>query len=467
MGRMYITNANICFFSMFCGTVVIPFSDVTSIDKSQSMMFLSGVAINTASTCYDFTSFYNREATHDVLQQQWALHKGVGILKRKGSGTSISPAAVPAVASTPSTPTSGVPPLVIPSTQSSAPAAPSHPILDVTTAKESKELEGDAFSVADCSYCTYFSPIQTFKDKNCRLVAEEVVFPSGIGIQGIHHALFSSESGFIQEYHAKRGDVKLEMQSWRTVPSGTQCGYRDFVCITTVKAPFSTQTKYVEWERYDVASLNGQPTLFVRICGATPNVTLGDCFRVEALLEIREDVATQQCSMSVYGYVQFLKSTWMQGRIESTALQSESPAAYKLVSQMAVEKVRQYLSASSVQNTPNAPAAPSDAQAKPGAGPLATPRPQLGITSPKRIEAEPDVPAPGVMQQLIQLAMGPNAIVLLFVTFIALSLASGWNTSVGYGGDVTQYHNAVVSLMRYQTWLLLFIVIYLMQRTQR
>eukprot|EP00759_Apiculatamorpha_spiralis_P049419 PhF_6_TR44249/c0_g1_i2/m.68072 len=496
MGRLYITANNICFFSMFCGSVVIPFPDVVSIEKKESMMILNGLIIVTNSTTYEFTSFYNREGAHESIQQQWATHKGIGV-------KAAPPSPPPQVSAAPMTTTAPVlsttggdtspsqDSLAVAATSSAGaappaePTAPTYPTIDVATITTTADVEGASFHLPEVNYCAYFSPIQVIKDKNKKMVQEDIVFPAGVNIHGIFHILFAQPSTFIYDYHTKRGDVKIEMNPWVSPADKTTYGFRDFQCITTVKAPWSTQTKYVEWERYDMTTVGGVPTLFVRICGSTPLVTLGDAFRVEALLEIKENTTNQQCSMSIYGYVQFLRSTWMAGKIESTALQQESPVAYKLFSQMAVERVKEKMGgvkskgASTTAPPPAGGVLSSAAQQAISAEQVSTTPSRSGgggggdggqfsTSGGQSTSSATSCAAPPAAQYLPPLQALRNAVfggdlvhgfVLFVVMMIMLFLVTGWGTSVGYDG--AGYQQAVVNMMRYQTYLLVFIVMYL------
>eukprot|EP00760_Papus_ankaliazontas_P018833 PhM_4_TR176/c0_g1_i1/m.64498 len=343
MGRMYITTSAVCFFSMFCGAVTIPFSDITMIDKNQSMMILNGVMIQAGATSYVFTSFYNRELAHDILQQQWALVKGIGAKKLQKEEQKARNSVVRDQPQVDDDDDSEAP-SVSPARQAD-PAAAEYPAIAPAVVSSLDDLEGADFKTADgVDYCEHFSSIATIKGRNKPMITKEITLPKGIGIDGVHHLLYSDQSSFIRTYHAKRRDFDMTISKWATAKAGAHTGYRTFNCTTNVSAPFSIQTPYCEWERYDVVEMDGLRKHYLRFCGQTPDVMLGSTFRVESVVEVVETKAAS-CTLMVWGNVQFLKSTWMKGKIESTALGTESPAAYKIFAAMATEHIRKSISA--------------------------------------------------------------------------------------------------------------------------
>lgn len=79
-GRIYITEHCIGFNSNLLGwvtSVVIPFDDVTRIDKkSTAGLFPNGIQIETADSKHNFASFISRDSTYDLIRAVWLAATG-------------------------------------------------------------------------------------------------------------------------------------------------------------------------------------------------------------------------------------------------------------------------------------------------------------------------------------------------------------------------------------------------------
>ncbi|EMR10046.1 hypothetical protein PNEG_01800 [Pneumocystis murina B123] len=76
-GRMYISEAYICFNSNIFGWItnlIISFSEIVSIDKkSTAIVFPNAIQITTLHAKYIFSSFISRDTTYDLLTSIWRL----------------------------------------------------------------------------------------------------------------------------------------------------------------------------------------------------------------------------------------------------------------------------------------------------------------------------------------------------------------------------------------------------------
>ncbi|KAI9224692.1 GRAM domain-containing protein, partial [Blastocladiella britannica] len=74
-GRMYLTDRNVCFHAVIFGwvtSVVIPFADVTALDKRMTaLIFPNAIEITAGTQKYFFASFLFRELAFNLLTSLW------------------------------------------------------------------------------------------------------------------------------------------------------------------------------------------------------------------------------------------------------------------------------------------------------------------------------------------------------------------------------------------------------------
>ncbi|CAD2221704.1 VAD1 Analog of StAR-related lipid transfer domain containing protein, putative [Angomonas deanei] len=190
----------------------------------------------------------------------------------------------------------------------------------------------DEFSSIETEYGTAFSDYSCFTKE----IITPVELPTGKTVIDVFAACFDDGQPLLEKYHTERGDVDQQWENWRPIPRGKSfCGQRKFVCTTLVKAMMNKPYSFYEYQRYGFLNVNGTPTLLLQFSSQVPGVMFGESFRVEALSVFSQEGEGESAkvTMRAYCYVQFLKSVWVKGKINSTS-QSEQSESYKKISQM-------------------------------------------------------------------------------------------------------------------------------------
>ena len=196
----------------------------------------------------------------------------------------------------------------------------------------------DAFSEVDTDYGTALSAFSCFEKE----VITPVKLPAGKGVLDVYGLCFDDGSSLLEQYHSERKDTDQKWEPWRaTKDGGAFRGQRQFTCTTLVKAMMNKPYTYIEYERYALFKVGDVPTLAVQFSSQVPGVMFGDAFRVEALVVFTQNGSggNAEVTMRVFGYVQFLKSVWVKGRIMSTTMNTELPEGYKKLSDIVVAKL--------------------------------------------------------------------------------------------------------------------------------
>ncbi|CAG9572295.1 conserved hypothetical protein [Leishmania major strain Friedlin] len=196
----------------------------------------------------------------------------------------------------------------------------------------------DAFSQVETDYGSALSDFSCF--------VKELITPvklcTGKGVLDVFGVCFDDGTAVLEDYHTERKDTDQKWEPWRpTKDGGAFRGQRQFTCTTLVKAMMGKPYTYIEYQRYALFKLSGVPTLAVQFSSQVPGVMFGDAFRVEALVTFTQagSGASAEVTMRAFGYVQFLKSVWVKGRILATAMNTELPDGCKKLAAMVAAKV--------------------------------------------------------------------------------------------------------------------------------
>jgi hypothetical protein len=199
----------------------------------------------------------------------------------------------------------------------------------------------DAFSQVDTDYGTALSAYSCFQKE----VITPVKLPVGKGVLDVFGLCFDDSSSLLEQYHTERKDTDQKWEPWRaTKDGGAFRGQRQFTCTTLVKAMLNKPYTYVEYERYALFKVGDAPTLAVQFSSQVPGVMFGDAFRVEALVTFTQSGSggRAEVTMRAYGYVQFLKSVWVKGRIMSTTMNTELPEGYSVLGKMIESRLKKH-----------------------------------------------------------------------------------------------------------------------------
>eukprot|EP01065_Artemidia_motanka_P011223 TRINITY_DN16031_c0_g1_i1.p1 TRINITY_DN16031_c0_g1~~TRINITY_DN16031_c0_g1_i1.p1 ORF type:complete len:842 (+),score=335.23 TRINITY_DN16031_c0_g1_i1:51-2528(+) len=430
LGRMWITNDHVCFSSpLLSPPLVWHFKDVTDLHKKKDLVVLSAIVVSVGGADHTFTAFARRDAAFEELYQQWsAVQKREGRdaqamlqagaegrerkQKQRKSGRSPQPRAA-----APSPPTSP-PPSAAPAAgadkdadkDAPAPAAGAGPA-DMPALFADTPLSG-----------AFLAEAALLSSKDVKQIHAAHKLPQGADIGAVQAALL--QPPFLEQYHKKGGRYagpKASPESPVMPPwegGKSNLGWRELNCTTVVQAPFTTHTKYVEKQRYCL--LAGPPRqLLIHFVSQTPEVTMGDAFRIEVLVTV-EEKASKQCEMTVHGLVHFLKSSWLKGKITSTA-HAELTTAYEGFVRQAHAQVAAQLSGGTAVPPADA-AAPSAAV---GAGAPAA----AAVTEPAKSPWKPELNADTALRALV-------VVLLLWALWSAWSAASATREAAQLFADV-------------------------------
>jgi len=114
------------------------------------------------------------------------------------------------------------------------------------------------------------------------------VMMAGATVQQVFDILWA-ENRFMLEFREKRNDLNTTVTAWTFAAGAGEDGFagvRNLTYMTTVSAPLTTQTPVYESERYVMAG----KALTVHMSTQTPDVTMGERFRIEVLVEMLKAV---------------------------------------------------------------------------------------------------------------------------------------------------------------------------------
>eukprot|EP00662_Eupelagonemidae_sp_cell21_P003124 gene3124-40061_t len=127
---------------------------------------------------------------------------------------------------------------------------------------------------------------------------------------GCWRVLLGPGAPFLVDYHRDHGEY-VKGDGGEQPSSGT-AGWREWECTTVVQAPFTQHTRYVERQRFALLAPPGAGALLVfQVSAQSPEVMLGDCFRVEVAVCFEEGAG------GVHGMINMLKGTLMRYKIVS------------------------------------------------------------------------------------------------------------------------------------------------------
>eukprot|EP01059_Diplonema_ambulator_P031161 TRINITY_DN5656_c0_g2_i1.p1 TRINITY_DN5656_c0_g2~~TRINITY_DN5656_c0_g2_i1.p1 ORF type:complete len:404 (+),score=110.70 TRINITY_DN5656_c0_g2_i1:151-1362(+) len=202
--------------------------------------------------------------------------------------------------------------------------AGTHKMADLECFEGTMEEALDKVGYTSDIQVTNFSPYAKFSKNEM----PGVTATYNTDVVSVFHALLSDSSTFVQQWRrSARGDKDFEETNWA---GGTNfSGVKLFKCNTRVKefiswnwVPFSERQRYVLFKPPD-----GNRTLLVNFSSQTPTVTLGENFRIEALLEFVESGGSTH--LKVYSYIHFLANLgFIEGKVKSVGT-SESIKSFR------------------------------------------------------------------------------------------------------------------------------------------
>ena len=352
LGGLYITTNYILFHSvMMSEGVMIKFSDVSSIEKEQTIIILDGIVVTTKSgVSHSFTSFVSRDAAYNILVHFFGPHK-IKAAKEKSIATAAAAAAAPPppAAAAPNARTPPESPLSSPATAAGNVTPPPMPttgssssIFRTTTSTSSfdsfpRVSSVNEFSKVQTDFGTGLSPVEHF----VKQIVPDKDLPKGFSVIDVFKELFDDETSFLDEYHEQRQDTARTWEPWRTPLAGSppSSGQRKLLCTTIIRAVFATACPFTEFQRYALMNVNGSPTLLVQLSGQAIGVMFADSFRAETLMMFTQNTATDTVTVRVMGHIQFLRNVWVKSKILSTALDVEMPDCYQTLTNMAIKRL--------------------------------------------------------------------------------------------------------------------------------
>ncbi|GET87623.1 GRAM domain containing protein, putative [Leishmania tarentolae] len=314
LGKMWVTQSFILFVSpMMESTVEIKFSDVEKIEKEQKLVLLDGFYVQLKSgASMSFSNFTSRDAALNVIESTFQASKAQQ--KDTPENTEVSG---PLVFKT----------MTCENDENKMPAVASM----------------DALSEVETEYGSALSDFSCF--------GKEVIAPvklcPGKGVLDVFGVCFDDGTSLLEDYHTERKDTDQKWEPWRsTKDGGVFRGQRQLTYTTLVKAMMGKPYTCIEYQRYALFRVSGAPTLAVQFSNQVPGVMFGDAFRVEALVTFTQagSGASTEVTMRVFGYVQFLKSVWVKGRILATTMNTELPDSYKTLANMICGRLESYQS---------------------------------------------------------------------------------------------------------------------------
>ena len=315
LGKMWITQNYILFVSpMMESKLEINFEDVLNIEKEQKLVLLDGFCVLLKNgDSKSFSNFPSRDAALKVVELAFQSFLDAKNAKENESTGDVAAG-----------------PLVFRSTT-----------CENDESKMPSVASMDAFSEVDTDYGTALSAFSCFEKE----VITPVKLPAGKGVLDVYGLCFDDGSSLLEQYHSERKDTDQKWEPWRaTKDGGAFRGQRQFTCTTLVKAMMNKPYTYIEYERYALFKVGDVPTLAVQFSSQVPGVMFGDAFRVEALVVFTQNGSggNAEVTMRVFGYVQFLKSVWVKGRIMSTTMNTELPDGYSALAKMIEDKLKKH-----------------------------------------------------------------------------------------------------------------------------
>eukprot|EP00756_Hemistasia_phaeocysticola_P026748 Hpha_TRINITY_DN16080_c0_g3::TRINITY_DN16080_c0_g3_i1::g.121450::m.121450 len=391
LGKMYITAEHVCFASpLLASPIQWAFGDIEHLIKKKDLLVLSAIVVVVGGSEHIFTAFVSRDAAFSTLSDLWeAAQKKAGndpaVLRRAAEEARVIRQEKKRRQTTVKTPSPGRGPTSPGPTAAGDGGGGAEVNVEPLSGAGAGDMSGHFEGTALTESFVEESTILTHKE--AKQIHAPHKLPQGADIGAVWGALVR-DSAFLQAYHKKGGRYagqksapqEVQMPAWEGGKAGM--GWRDFVCITVVQAPFSTHTKYTEKQRYVL--LAGPPKqLLIHFVSQTPEVTAGDSFKIEVLVTI-EEKADKQCEISVNAYINFLKSSWLKGKITSAAF-SELTSSYQTFVKMAHDHVASFLSGKPAAPSPaeGAPAVPAAAAA--GGVEVAVEKPKLSLENGLRV----------------------------------------------------------------------------------
>lgn len=392
LGKLYITANYILFTSvMLSEGVSVKFSDIASIEKEQTMVILDGVTILTkAGALHSFTSFVNRDSAFSILQHFFAAHRSKQVAKDRLKSEGDAAAAVQAAAlETPgatavhnegdtsaASPSQIIEPVEAPKSppQKAKKKSKKPKVLAAATSRTTTDAmfhtkifapsfealpvcsSIEEFSKVATDFGTGLSDVHNFLAKQ---IVADVAFPKGYSVLDIFKHCFDDDTTALDLYHEQRQDTARTWEPWRAALPGSPAfsGQRKLLCTTIIRAVMAKACPFTEFQRCALLNVNGSPHFMIQFSGQAVGVMFSDSFRAETLLVFSQPNAhTPTVTLKTYGYIQFLRSVWVRGKILSTALDVEMPECYKSLASIAVSHIVKFAPMRFVTTTTSAEA---------------------------------------------------------------------------------------------------------------
>ncbi|ESL09987.1 hypothetical protein TRSC58_02285 [Trypanosoma rangeli SC58] len=312
LGRLYITTKYIVFSSlMMAESLQISFTNVSSIEREQTMMILDGIVIKLSDgERYSFTSFVSRDAAFNILTHFFNVTKALKLPAQILSRTFAESNTITEF-----------------TTQTSEPDVSKFPTVDTL----------DEFSKVLTDYGTAFSDVSCFTKE----LVGPIVLPEGKTVLDVFRICFDDNASLLEEYHTARKDTNQKWEPWRPAKTGSPqfSGQRLFTCTTIIRALISKTCPFTEYQRYAFMNIGGkEPTLVVQLSGQAEGVMFADAFRAETLLIFTQLGAS--VTMRALGHIQFLRDVWVKGKILRTSISTEMPECYRKLGSMLIGRLQ-------------------------------------------------------------------------------------------------------------------------------
>ena len=311
IGRMYITDKFICFYSNLFGMekkIRIPYGHITLITKEKTALVIpNAIAITTYRKEYIFRSFWDRDECFEMLKAFIKKFKGVS-----GGASTTSTAVADARPVSTKAPAEGV----------------AKEVGDPNRARKESVVDVDEVDSeigAQNNSSASVANIQAAFDDDCNKSKLKLTILSGETVATsmknfIERFIDDSASYPLNKHHEILGDQNMSLNKWSSPVAVTAenlnsvlVSDRDMKFMKIVNLPGLKQTRGVKIQKL---KRYGDKGMILQTSTRLDDVPMADAFSVEDVIVVRAtDANTVQ--LDVYLEVKFLKYTMLKSVIES------------------------------------------------------------------------------------------------------------------------------------------------------
>lgn len=243
----------------------------------------------------------------------------------------------------------------------------------------------DDFAKITTDFAGGLSDVPHFFSKEAKELIAPLKLPQGMDLLDVFYHCFDDDHEILGRYHEDRRDTGQSWEPWRAhlsagalsgkedcgagAPNGLGAGQREMKSKTVIRVVGEKICDYNEFQRYAFFTLDGgkRRMLMVQVSGQAQGAMFSDSFRAETLMIFEESYvgapvgltsppadapnpmpsdtyfnpnrANTVVTMRCYGYINFLRSVWVRGKILSAALGTEMPECYKTLSGMMAKRL--------------------------------------------------------------------------------------------------------------------------------